>query len=137
MDKSGAASLAQVISDRIASQTKRPDILELGVIQGDMSLKLDQFSIPMPKGEYLIADWLARLSLPSFSIIGTETSPVDDQGVPLPGATTTTAQYELPSQDIDKVHIAPKPDIQPGDRVLVAWVNDGTDPVILCRVVSS
>jgi len=36
---SGASKLAQVITERIASQTAKPDVLELGTIQPDMSLK--------------------------------------------------------------------------------------------------
>lgn len=83
---SGVNKLAQVIAERIARQTQRPDALELGTIQSDMSLKLDRFAIPIPKGEYLVCQRLT---------------------------------------------------FTPGNRVLVAWVNNGTDPVIIDVVVSS
>lgn len=86
MANAGASKLAQVIVERIRQQTQRPDALELGSIQADMSLLIDRFPIPLRKGDYLAADGLT---------------------------------------------------LQPGNRVLVAWVNDGTDPVILCRVVST
>lgn len=83
---SGASKLAQVIAERIAVQTQRPDVLELGTMQPDLSLKLDRFAVPIPKGEYLLCTGLT---------------------------------------------------LQAGDRVLVGWVNDYTDPVVLCKVVSS
>jgi len=35
------------------------------------------------------------------------------------------------------VKIEVKPDLKPGDRVLVAWVNDHTDPVVVSKVVNS
>jgi hypothetical protein len=135
---SGVSKLAQVIASRIASQTQRPDALELGTIQGDMSLKLDRFAVPIPKGDYLIAEWLVKVSLPVFSLLGTETSPVDEQGVPQPGATTTPlTKYEFREFEVDQVKLEFKPDLKPGDRVLVAWVLDGTEPIILSKVVSS
>lgn len=86
---SGVNKLAQVIAERIARQTQRPDALELGTIQSDMSLKLDRFAVPIPEREYLICKKL--------------------QSAPL----------------------------SPGNRVLVAWVNNGIDPVIIDVVVSS
>ena len=88
MTNSGASKLAQVIAERISTQTARPDALELGTIQPDMSLKMDRFAVPMPKGEYLVC----RRLLTS---------------------------------------------LEPGTRVLVAWVNNGIDPVVIDEVVSS
>ncbi len=138
MANSGASKLAQVIAERIASQTARPDALELGTIQADMSLKLDRFAVPIPKGDYLVAEWLVKVSLPAFSLLGTEISPVDGQGVPQPGATTTPlTKYEFRESKVDKVKVEFKPDLMPGDRVLVAWVNNYTDPVVISKVVSS
>ena len=87
---SGMSKLAQVLSERIGEQTKRPDALELGTIQGNMSLLIDRFPIPIPWGEYLVCRSLTQLS-----------------------------------------------PLKAGDRVLVAWVNDGTDPVVIDVVVSS
>lgn len=135
---SGASKLAQVIAERIASQTQRPDALELGTIQGDMSLKLDRFAVPIPKGDYLIAEWLVKVSLPAFPLLGTETSPVDEQGIPQPGAATTPlTKYEFRKSEVDQVKVEFKPDLKPGDRVLVAWVNNHTDPVVISKVVAS
>ncbi len=134
----GASKLAQVIAGRITAQTRQPDVLELGVIQGDMSLKLDRFAMAIPQGEYLIADWTAKLNLPAFSLVGSGEYPVKNDGSPEP-VTEWTAQtrWDWHPRAVDKVKIEIKPDLKPGDRVLVAWVNDGTDPVIVSKVVSS
>ncbi len=138
LSSGGANELAQVIAERIAGQTQRPDALELGTIQGALGLKLDRFAVPIPKGEYLIADWTAKLNLPAFSLVGSGEYPVKNDGSPEP-VTEWTAQtrWDWHPRAIDKVKIEIKPDLKPGDRVLVAWVNDGTDPVIVSKVVSS
>ena len=149
MANSGASKLAQVIAERIGSQTARPDALELGTIQGDMSLKIDRFAVPIPQGEYLISEWKVKLILPEFFLLGTETcmetmgfvtpaASVDSEGNPLPGSVTKgLAKYSFNPAEINKVAIEIKPELKPGDRVLVAWVNNHTDPVVVSKVVSS
>lgn len=122
-----------MIAERIASQTARPDALELGTIQADMSLKLDRFAVPIPKGDYLIAEWLVRLGLPAFSITGTQTGLKDS----LNGNVTGQATFSFQPTSIDGAQVEFKPDLKPGDRVLVAWVNNHTDPVVISKVVSS
>lgn len=146
---SGASKLAQVIAERISSQTARPDALELGTIQSDMSLKLDRFAVPMPRGEYLISEWKAKFILPAFSLLGVETcmqaqglvtpaASVDSEGNPLPGSVTKgLAKYSFNPAEINEVAIEIKPELKPGDRVLVAWVNNHTDPIVISKVVSS
>jgi len=134
---SGASKLAQVIAERISTQTARPDALELGTIQGDMSLKLDRFAVPIPKGEYLVSEWAAKLGLPDFFLVGMGEYPVKDDGSPEPATEwTPQTRWDWKPREIDEVKIEIKPDLKPGDRVLVAWVNDHTDPVILCKVVT-
>ena len=149
MANSGASKLAQVIAERISTQTARPDALELGTIQPDMSLKLDRFAVSIPKGEYLVSEWTAKLILPAFSLLGIETcmeagglvttaASVDSSGSPLPGSVTKgLAQYSFNPTEINKVAIEIKPELKPGDRVLVAWVNNHTDPIVISKVVSS
>ncbi len=133
MPNDGANRLAQVIAERIAKQTQRPDALELGTIQGNMSLKLDRFAVPIPKGEYLISDWTAKLSLPAFSLFGVGEYPIGDP----PTNFTPLYRWDWQPQTVNPVKIEIKPELRPGDRVLVAWVNDGTDPVIVSKVVNS
>lgn len=133
MANSGVNKLAQVIAERISVQTTKPDSLELGSIQGDMSLKIDRFAVPIPKGEYLIAEWTAKLWLPAFSIDGNQNGLKDSRD----GAVTGDATFNFQPTIIDGVKIEFKPDLKPGDRVLVAWVNNHTDPVVVSKVVSS
>lgn len=138
MVNSGASNLAQVIAERISIQTARPDALELGTIQSDMSLKLDRFAVPIPRGEYLIAEWTAKLSFPAFSLVGRGEYPVKNDGSPEPPTQwTQQTRWDWTPKEIDEVKIEIKPDLKPGDRVLVAWVNDHTDPVVVSKVVSS
>ena len=138
MANSGASKLAQVIAERISTQIARPDALELGSIQGDMSLKLDRFAVPIPKGEYLVSEWTAKLGLPDFSLVGMGEYPVKDDGSPEPVTECTPqTRWDWKSREIDEVKIKIKPNLKPGDRVLVAWVNDHTDPVVVSKVVSS
>ena len=134
MANSGASKLAQVIAERIDSQTARPDALELGTIQGDMSLKLDRFAVPIPQGEYLISEWTVKLILQSDFIIDGNQNGLKDS---LNGAVTGDATFNFQPTIIDNVKIEFKPELKPGDRVLVAWVNDHTDPVVVSKVVSS
>jgi len=136
---SGASKLAQVIAERISTQTARPDALELGSIQGDMSLKIDRFSVPIPKGEYLVC---RTLTLPDPM-----TKTVEGQGAHPHGPSGEHAQYSgtgihsHPREEGAHVHDIVRPEqlspLKPGDRVLVAWVNGGIDPVVIDVVVNS
>jgi hypothetical protein len=130
---SGASKLAQVIAERISTQTSMPDALELGTIQSDMSLKIDRFAVPIPQGEYLISEWTAKLILPAFSLGGNQNGLKDSMN----GAVTGDATFNFQPTVINGVKIEFKPELKPGDRVLVAWVNDHTDPVVVSKVVNS
>jgi hypothetical protein len=131
--------LAGVIAERISSQTQRPDALELGTIQDDMGLKLDRFTVPIPQGEYLVC---RSLSLPDVMTVT-----VEGQGAHPHGPSGEHAQYSgtgihsHPGDEGAHVHDIVRPEqlspLKPGDRVLVAWVNGGIDPVVIDVVVSS
>lgn len=106
---------------------------ELGTITAS-GLKLDSFKHEIQ--DYLVADWLVKVYLPAISFIGTATSPVDDQGINLPGATTTAlTRYDFNAKEVDQVHLELKADLIPGDRVLAVPVNGGQDAVVICKVV--
>lgn len=106
---------------------------ELGTIT-DSGLKLDSFKHEIP--DYLVAEWTAKINLPPFFLVGTQTSPVDEQGVDLPGAgTSQRTRYDLQEMEISPVGIEIKPELQPGDRVLAIPVNAGQDAVVICKVV--
>lgn len=114
MTSRGMERLAQTIRGAIARQTAVPPVMELGVIQPDMSLKVDRFSRPIPAGDYLVC---RHLNLPD-PLVTTE---------------------EALTGDLQHTHAVPRPEklapLKPGDRVLVAWVDD--DPVVIDVVVMS
>lgn len=133
----GTNSLARVIAERITVQAQRPDALELGTIETDMSLKCDRFAVPIPRGGYLIAEWTAQATLPAFSLVGRGESPVNDDGSPAPPTSwTQQTRWDWRTRVINNVEVKVKPELAPGDRVLVAWVNDGADPVVISKVVT-
>lgn len=137
-DGGGISKLAQVMAARIATQADHPDALELGTIGDDLSLKVDRFAVALPAGQYLVAEWTAELGLPPFSLVGSGEFPVEDDGTPEPVTEwTDQTRWDLLAKDIKEVAVRIKPELKPGDRVLVAWVGDGTDPVVVCKVVSS
>lgn len=108
---------------------------ELGTITSS-GLKLDGFKHEIQ--DYLVADWKAKMHFPATFFVGTSTSPVNDQGEPQPGATTTElTKYSFNEKEVDQVWIDFKPDLAPGDRVLVIPVNGGQDFIIVCKVVSA
>lgn len=108
---------------------------ELGTVTAS-GIKLDNFKHEYQ--DYLLADWKVRVHFPAFFFVGTSTRPVDDQGNSLPGATTTDqTKYDLKAKEVDQVWLDFKPDLVPGDRVLVIPINGGQDIVVICKVVSS
>ena len=138
MRKDSVSQLAAVFDERIKAITNRPDSLELGVIQEDLSLKLDSFAAPIKKGDYMVAEFTVDVTLPDFSIVGMGEYPVDEEGTPLPPETYNTPQtrWDWNGKKIESVKIELKPQLKAGDRVLVAWVNQHRDPIIICKVVS-
>lgn len=108
----GTSKLAGILKQMAAGEAERPPLLELGTIKSDYSLITDRFPIAIPKKDYLICRSLTM-----------------DSGKPLTITSENnehTHSVELP----EKMH-----PIRPGDRVLVAWVNDGTDAVIIDIVI--
>lgn len=103
---------------------------ELGTIT-ESGLKLDTFKHEIH--DYMVADWLVKLTLPAFNISGTQSGLKDSVN----GEVTGTASWSFPSTIIDQVHIELKPDLQPGDRVLCVPVNNGLDVIIVCKVVAT
>ena len=127
--------LASILEQRMAGHAERAISgvpCELGTITAS-GLKLDSFKHEIQ--DYLIADWLVKIHFPAFSLVGTATSPVDDQGNDLPGAITTSlTRYDFLSREVDEVRLELKADLKPGDRVLVVPVNGGQDAMVISAV---
>lgn len=101
--------LGQTLAGRMVQTASAavPTTIELGVINGNMSLTTDSLQVPVPQGEYMV------------DIILTDEENYETEIVK------------------DHKHRIPKVfrKLQPGDRVLVAWC--GNEPVVIGIVVSS
>ncbi|MFC4302988.1 hypothetical protein [Cohnella boryungensis] len=108
---------------------------ELGTITGS-GVKLDSFKYEIP--DYYVAEWMAELELPAFSLIGTMIAPVDAAGNPTGGgAPSQRTRFDFDETKIGEVRLNWSAGIKPGDRVLAVPVNGGKDAVIVCKVVNS
>lgn len=87
-------------------------VLEFGVINGNLSLTTDSIKTPIPKGDYMT----------SLSLTHNDYKGYDQEN----GGDTEAHSHRMPSVFRR---------IQPGDRVLVAWV--GFEPVVVDILVSS
>lgn len=102
----GINKLARVMQQRMQEVNKSPLLLDFGVIQDDYSLLTNTFPIPIPKTDYLVCRDVTH-----------------DPGKPL----TQTKTVDLHSHDV----VLPESVrwLKPGDRVLVAWVQN--DAVVI------
>ncbi|QJD86719.1 hypothetical protein [Cohnella herbarum] len=108
---------------------------ELGTITVS-GLKLDSFKYEIP--DYLVANWVAQLEYPAFSLVGTMTSPVDEDGVTIGGATPSQrTRFDFQETKVGEVRLNWAAGLKSGDRVLAVPVNGGKDAVVVCKVVSS
>lgn len=108
---------------------------ELGTITGS-GVKLDSFKYEIP--DYYVADWVAELELPAFSLIGTMIAPVDEEGNETGGgAPSQRTRFDFDETKIGEVRLNWSAGIKPGDRVLAVPVNGGKDAVVVCKVVNS
>ena len=107
---------------------------ELGIITST-GLKLDNFKHEIK--DYLIADWNVKVHFPSFTMLGTWTAPVDENGIPEPDAKSYFAKNSFQSCEVDKVRLELAVELNPGDRVLAIPVNGGQDFVIMSKVIAN
>ena len=101
----GLSKLARVISNRaekVAGKAERDLMLDFGSINKDMSLLTNTFPIPIPHSEYHVCRLVGGLA---YTVSG------GFHGGHEGGNGSHT-------------HTAKPPQIKPGDRVLVAWVQN-------------
>lgn len=111
----GVSKLGKVLSQRMAKQGESGLILDYGSIEGDYSLKTNTFPIPIPKGDYTVCRCAGGLS---FEIGGGQHSGHES------GNGTHGHQVSLPA-------------IKPGDRVLIAWVQNEVTVIDVIAPVSA
>jgi len=131
-------SLVATLENRfsgIAAKTLSGVPSELGTITGS-GLKLDSFKYEL--SDYLVAEWVAEIEIPPFSLVGTMTAPVDEEGNPQgAGVPSPLTRFDFAESKIEKARLNWAAGIQPGDRVLAVPVNGGKDAVVVCKVVSA
>lgn len=103
----GTQKLASVLSERMKREGESPLALDFGEIQANYSLLTNTFPVPIPKGEYSVC-----------RLVGGLTYTTDKGGHP--GHENQTETHNTGSH----THTLNPPQIKPGDRVLVAWIQN-------------
>ena len=108
----GANKLTAALASMIDKKGDKPLVLDFGIILGDYSLKTNTFPIPIPKSDYSVCRAI-----------------IYDPGVPLT-QTYCDGAHGHPDAGFagSHFHNVRLPEkmywIRPGDKVLVAWVQD-------------
>lgn len=97
----GTSRLATVLSKRMKKENESPLALDFGEIQGNYSLVTNTFPVPIQQGDYSVCRHVGGLS---FEIV---------EGMHGGHGGGNTGGH---------MHTVEPPAIEPGDRVLVAWV---------------
>ena len=112
-DHAGANKLAQIMSSRMKDESASPLVLDFGSINGNYSLTTNTFPVEIPKGEYSVCRHVSGISLGiSGGSHGGHESGNGSHG-----------------------HTVDIPVLQPGDRVLVAWIQN--DAVVIDVITSA
>lgn len=110
-DNPGTSKLAGVLSARMKNENQSPLVLDFGGIQHNGSLLTNTFPLPIPKGDYSVCRHL------TLGAEGDELSSIDngEHGGHDSGDGSHTHMVKVP----EKMR-----SLLPGDRVLVAWVQN-------------
>ncbi len=109
-EQAAMTKMAAVLMEKMRQISDKPNVLDFGSILDDYSLKTNSFPMPIPKGAYFVCRIAALANQENWTM--TTNSDSHAHMVPLPESLTS---------------------IHPGDRVLVAWVDD--DPVVIDKFV--
>ena len=105
----GTNRLANVLSQRMKKENTSPLVLDFGEIQENVSLLTNTFPVPIPKGDYSVC---RQLTLGN-----------------------TGAQLTTTAEGISVIMPEKMRGLLPGDRVLVAWVQN--EAVVIDIIISS
>lgn len=133
----GTNKLAQVLSQRMKRENESPLVLDFGEIQPNGSLLTNTFPVPIPKGDYTIC---RQLTLGATGAQLTKTKKdgkhEHDKGTH-EGHESGDGSHT--HEGGEHQHIVPIPEkmrsVGPGDRVLVAWVQN--EAVVVDIIVKS
>ena len=132
----------QRLGDTLNSRMKKtagaavPTTIELGTINGDLSLTTDGLKTPIPKGDYMVSLSLTHKTYFTYNELNSSAkSPHVHSGGEHGGHDSGTGAHT----HNDGLHDHRVPSVfrnlKAGDRVLVAWV--GNEPIVVDIVVSS
>lgn len=139
-------SNVQRLGEALAGRMKKsaaaaiPTTLELGIINGNLSLTVDSIGNPIPQADYMVALHLTHETYYSYNeLYDTDMAPSRDYHKHYHGE---HGGHEggngSHSHTTDGLHDHRVPSVfrrlEPGDRVLVAWI--GYEPVIIDIVVA-
>jgi hypothetical protein len=129
----GINKLGKVLQQRMRETNVSPLVLDFGVIQGDYSLLTNTYPIPIPKTDYMVCRDVTHN--PGEALTKTKSG----QGQHPHGPSGGHSQYEgsgehsHPGTEGAHTHDVVLPEsmhwLKPGDRVLVAWVQN--DAVVI------
>jgi len=131
---SGLNKLGKILQQRIEEITISPLMLDFGVIQKDYSLRTNTFPIPIPRTDYLVCrDVAHNPNIPlTQTMIGQGQHPHGSSGEHS-GHGIGDGRHNHPEPEGTHIHDVVLPDtmhwLKPGDRVLVAWVQN--DAVVI------
>ena len=141
----GTAKLGEVLNQRMRNmQNSVPAPLDVGVIQDDYSLKTNTFDKPIPKGSYSVCRQLTLGETDTRLTLTIQSGNPNDgthnhgssgtHGGHTGGSGSHTHMNEGPH--IHDVLIPEKMrSLLPGDRVLIAWVQN--EPIVVDIVLKS
>ena len=119
------------------AQANTPTVLELGIVNGDLSLTVDSLANNIPKGSYMVSLSLTHDTYFTYNELNSSTKkPHVHAYGEHEGHESGTGEH---IHDKDGLHDHRAPSVfrnlEPGDRVLIAWV--GHEPIVISIVVSS
>ena len=117
-ENAGTNKLANVLCERMKREGENPLCLDFGEIQSNGSLVTNTFPVAVPKGQYSVCRHVGGLS---FEISG--------------GGHEGHEEQTLDHNTGSHVHMVKPPEVKPGDRVLVAWVQ--SEAVVIDVIVGS
>lgn len=133
-------SNVQRLGEALAGRMKKsaaaaiPTTLELGIINGNLSLTVDSIGNPIPQADYMVALHLTHENYYSYNELNSSRKAPHHHAGGEHGQCAGTGAH---THD-DGLHDHRVPSVfrrlEPGDRVLVAWI--GYEPVIIDIVVA-
>ena len=123
----GMSKLGQVLQERMKACGESPLLLDFGAIQGDMSLLTNTYPIPIPKTDYTVCRQLT-LGATGAALTTTPTGGIHSHGPSGEHAQESGSGSHSHIDEGSHSHNVLIPEkmrkLKPGDRVLVAWVQN-------------